>query len=107
MVYNMKIIGQYEKLSKYKLCKDWEVSLMVKGRRFLSAMLTALVLSISLCAGNVQAAAVTRTDGGDGGRIGTANKVATDLFGKASNVILVNGYGYADAVSATPLAKQL
>lgn len=80
---------------------------MVKGRRFLSTMLTALVLSISLLAGNVQAATVTRTDGGDGGRIGTANKVATDLFGKASNVILVNGYGYADAVSATPLAKQL
>lgn len=80
---------------------------MVKGRRFLSTMLTALVLSISLCAANVQAATVTRTDGGSGGRIGTANKVATDLFGKASNVILVNGYGYADAVSATPLAKQL
>jgi putative cell wall-binding protein len=80
---------------------------MIKGRRFLSTMLTALVLSISLCTISVQAATVTRTDGGTGGRIGTANKVATDLFGKSSNVILVNGYGYADAVSATPLAKQL
>lgn len=80
---------------------------MGKERRFLSTMLTALVLSISLCTMSVQAATITRTDGGDGGRIGTANKVATDLFGKASNVILVNGYGYADAVSATPLAKQL
>ena len=80
---------------------------MIKVRRFLSTMLTALVLSVSLTTANVQAAVVTRTDGGAGGRIGTANKVATDLFGKASNVILVNGYGYADAVSATPLAKQL
>lgn len=79
---------------------------MVK-KRFLSSMLTALVLSVALGATSVQAATVTRTDGGAGGRIGTANKVATDLFGKADNVILVNGYGYADAVSATPLAKLL
>ncbi|MBC2581580.1 cell wall-binding repeat-containing protein [Clostridium sp. DJ247] len=80
---------------------------MVKKRRFLSSMLTALVVSIALGATSVQAATVTRTDGGAGGRIGTANKVAIDLFGNAANVVLVNGYGYADAVSATPLAKLL
>lgn len=80
---------------------------MIKKRTFLSSVLTALVLSTVLSTVNVQAAAVTRIDGGAGGRIGTANKVATDLFGTASNVVLVNGYGYADAVSATPLAKQL
>jgi Putative cell wall-binding domain len=80
---------------------------MIRRRTFLSSVLTALVLSTVLSTVNVQAAAVSRIDGGAGGRIGTANKVATDLFGTASNVVLVNGYGYADAVSATPLAKQL
>jgi len=80
---------------------------MIRRRTFLSSILTALVLSTVLSVANVQAATVNRVDGGTGGRIGTANKVATDLFGTATNVILVNGYGYADAVSATPLAKQL
>lgn len=79
---------------------------MANKKRFLSSMLTALVLSVTLGSG-VCAATVKRTDGGDGGRIGTANQVALDLFNKCNNVILVNGYGYADAVSATPLAKQL
>jgi putative cell wall-binding protein len=83
------------------------IDLMIKRKKFLSYILTALVLSVTLSAGSVQAATVSRTDGGDGGRIGTANKVAADLFGKSPNVILVNGYGYADAVSATPLAKLL
>lgn len=80
---------------------------MIKGKKFLSTVLTALVISVTLGVTGVQAATVTRVDGGAGGRIGTANKVATDLFGTAKNVVLVNGYGYADAVSATPLAKQL
>lgn len=79
----------------------------MKRRTVLSSTLAALVLSTVLSTVNVQAATVKRTDGGAGGRIGTANKVATDLFGTATNVVLVNGYGYADAVSATPLAKQL
>ncbi|MFL0194363.1 cell wall-binding repeat-containing protein [Clostridium sp. WILCCON 0269] len=80
---------------------------MVNKKRFLSSILTALVLSVTLGSGSVSAASVKRTDGGDGGRIGTANQVAIDLFNKCNNVILVNGYGYADAVSAAPLAKQL
>ncbi len=80
---------------------------MLKKGKFLSPIVTALVLSVTLGAANVQAATVKRTDGGAGGRIGTANQVALDLFSKSQNVILVNGYGYADAVSATPLAKQV
>jgi putative cell wall-binding protein len=81
--------------------------LMIKGKRFLSSVLTALVLTITLGVSSVYAASVSRTDGGDGGRIGTADNVAINLFGKASNVILVNGYGYADSVSATALSKLL
>jgi len=77
----------------------------MKGKRFLSSVLTALVLSVTVNITSVQAATVKRTAAGD--RIGTANQVAIELFGTAQNVILVNGYGYADAVSATPLAKQL
>ncbi|MBV1819207.1 cell wall-binding repeat-containing protein, partial [Coprococcus sp. MSK.21.13] len=37
----------------------------------------------------------------------TAQNVAKQSFGQAENVILVNGLGYADAVSAAPLAKIL
>lgn len=81
---------------------------MIKKRKCLSSALAALVLSAAFSFGStVQAANVTRTDGGAGGRIGTADSVALSEFGKAKNVILVNGYGYADAVSAAPLAKQL
>ncbi|MHC6178737.1 cell wall-binding repeat-containing protein [Clostridium sp. JNZ X4-2] len=82
---------------------------MVNEKRFLSPVLTALVLSLTLGAVTVQAqttsAKVTRI--GQGDRIGTADQVALDSFKSAQNVVLVNGYGYADAVSATPLAKQL
>lgn len=77
----------------------------MKGRRFLSSVLTALVVSVTLGTASVQAASVERTSGSD--RIGTANQLAVKSFGTVQNVILVNGYGYADAVSATPLAKQL
>lgn len=81
---------------------------MIRKRKCLSSALAALVLSAAFSLGTtVQAADVTRTDGGAGGRIGTADSVALSAFGTAKNVILVNGYGYADAVSATPLAKQL
>ena len=84
---------------------------MLNKKRFLGPVLTALVLSFTLGAPsvNVQAEtdsiATTRT--GQSDRIGTADQVALDLFKSAQNVVLVNGYGYADAVSATPLAKQL
>jgi hypothetical protein len=78
----------------------------MKGRRFLSSVLTALVISVTLGAGSVQAAAtVERAQGNN--REQTANALALKSFTKADNVILVYGYDYADAVSATPLAKQL
>lgn len=72
-----------------------------------SATVMSLILTSTLTATtNVQAAAeVTRMPGAD--RFATAQEVAKQVFGKAENVILVNGLGYADAVSATPLAKQL
>lgn len=71
-----------------------------------SATVMSLILTSTLTATNVQAAAeVTRTGGAD--RLTTAQEVAKQVFGKADTVVLVNGYGYADAVSATPLAKAL
>ena len=72
-----------------------------------SATVMSLVLTSALTAtNNVQAAAkVERMPGAD--RFATAQEVAKQSFGKAENVVLVNGLGYADAVSATPLAKQL
>lgn len=70
-----------------------------------SATVMSLILTSTLTATNVQAAAeVTRMPGAD--RFATAQEVATQAFGKAENVVLVNGLGYADAVSATPFAKQ-
>ncbi|RXM61170.1 cell wall-binding repeat-containing protein, partial [Clostridium tetani] len=66
-----------------------------------SATVMSLVLTSTLAATNVQAAAeVTRMPGAD--RYTTAQTVAKKSFGKAENVILVNGLGYADSVSATP-----
>ncbi|WP_125153603.1 cell wall-binding repeat-containing protein [Clostridium rectalis] len=71
-----------------------------------SATVMSLILTSTLSAVNVSAAAtVERTGGSD--RIATSQEVAKQVFGKAETVVLVNGYGYADAVSATPLAKQL
>ncbi|WP_446898483.1 cell wall-binding repeat-containing protein [Clostridium sp. LBM24168] len=70
----------------------------------------ALSLALALVFGGIKASAapsVTRIDGGSGGRIGTADELAKQQFSTAENVVLVYGYGYADAVSATPLAKQL
>jgi len=79
-----------------------------KGTRALaSATLMSLVLTSALSAGPVQAAAgkVTRTSGSD--RYATAASVATANWTTSDNVVLVSGEGYADAVSATALAKQL
>lgn len=88
-----------------------EVNYMANKKRFLSPLLTALVLSLTLGVGSVGVQADDSSDNinriGGSDRIGTADQVALDLFGTSQNVVLVNGYGYADAVSATPLAKQL
>lgn len=77
-------------------------------KRYLKVFSTlALTLSIASIATttNVQAASVKRLGGQD--RYSTAAEVAIGIFGKCDNVVLVNGQGYADAVSATPLAKKL
>ncbi|BDR72307.1 cell surface protein [Clostridium tetani] len=68
-----------------------------------SVTVMGLVLTCTLNAISVQAAEVTRMSGAD--RYTTAQTVAKKSFGKAENVILVNGLGYADSVSATPFAK--
>lgn len=81
---------------------------MVNMRKFLVPAALSLVLAFGL--GGIKAYAapsVIRIDGGAGGRIGTADELARQQFPTAQNVVLVYGYNYADAVSATPLAKQL
>src|SRR5471030_2713762 len=79
------------------------------GKRALaSGALMSLVLTSVLSAGPVNAAAgqVTRTSGAD--RYATAAQVATANWTSGSkDVVLVTGEGYADAVSASALAKQL
>ncbi|WML36731.1 cell wall-binding repeat-containing protein [Clostridium sp. OS1-26] len=79
-----------------------------KGTKALaSATLMSLVLTTALSAGPVKAAAgqVTRTSGAD--RYATAAQVATTNWTTSDNVVLVSGEGYADAVSASALAKKL
>lgn len=82
---------------------------MTNVKKILASAFFAFAITLTLGGANAQAASasVTRVDGGEGGRIGTADQVAKSLFSTSQNVVLVNGFGYADAVSATPLAKQL
>ncbi|RXI38805.1 hypothetical protein DP129_11355 [Clostridium tetani] len=73
-------------------------------KALVSAAVMSLVLTSTLSTTNLQAASeVTRMPGAD--RFTTAQTVAKESFKKAENVILVNGLGYADSVSATPFAK--
>ncbi|WP_147565793.1 cell wall-binding repeat-containing protein [Clostridium tyrobutyricum] len=84
---------------------------MVNIKKILAFSSLALVMTLSL--GGITAKAsdtnfnVSRVDGAT--RIATADNLAEKQFAssKTDNVVLVNGYGYADAVSATPLAKLL
>lgn len=72
-----------------------------------SAAIMSLILSASVPTTLVKAAEgqVTRT--GEVDSYATAAKVATTNWTKPKDVVLVCGEGYADAVSATVLAKQL
>ncbi|MFL0194362.1 cell wall-binding repeat-containing protein [Clostridium sp. WILCCON 0269] len=75
-----------------------------------SAALMSLVLTTALSTvpvNPVKAAAgkVTRTSGTD--RYATAAQVATSNWTTSDDVVLVSGAGYADAVSASALAKKL
>ncbi|WP_186431521.1 cell wall-binding repeat-containing protein [Clostridium sp. BSD9I1] len=74
-------------------------------RTILGVTLAGLIIGTSFNFLGVKAASVVRVGGTD--RYSTAQDLAKQTFGTSSNVILVNGEGFADAVSATPLAKQL
>ncbi|KZL90185.1 cell wall-binding repeat-containing protein [Clostridium magnum] len=80
-----------------------------KGTRALaSATLMSLVLTTALAAGPVKAAQGSVTRIGAADRYATAAQVATQNWKDgAKDVVLVSGEGYADAVSASALAKQL
>ncbi len=72
-----------------------------------SSSLIALVLSTIISTSNVSAASgeASRTSGLD--RYQTASQIATKNWTTSDNVVLVSGEGYADAVSASALAKKL
>lgn len=76
-----------------------------KLNKIVCTAVVSVFLATGFNSGQVKAATVTRKGGGD--RYSTASAVAIDLFKKSDNVVLVNGMGYPDAVSATPLAKNL
>ncbi|KZL90186.1 cell wall-binding repeat-containing protein [Clostridium magnum] len=71
------------------------------------AFILSLVLTASLQAAPTKAAAGQVTSIGGADCYETAAKVATANWTSATDVVLVCGEGYADAVSATVLAKQL
>ncbi|AKA70848.1 cell wall-binding repeat-containing protein [Clostridium scatologenes] len=72
-----------------------------------SSSLIALVLSTIISTSNVSAVSgqASRTSGLD--RYQTASQIATKNWTTSDNVVLVSGEGYADAVSASALAKKL
>ncbi|WP_084284320.1 cell wall-binding repeat-containing protein [Clostridium lundense] len=76
-------------------------------KALVSSLVTTFILTSTLVPLTKAKAAtsVERMFGAD--RFVTAQNVATQAFGKAENVVIVNGLGYADAVSAAPLAKIL
>ncbi|WP_034869651.1 cell wall-binding repeat-containing protein [Clostridium lundense] len=76
-----------------------------KLSKIICTAVVSVFLTTTFSSINVMAASVNRVGGQD--RFTTARSVAEDIFGKSQNVVLVNGEGYADAVSATPLAKKL
>ncbi|MBA4506476.1 cell wall-binding repeat-containing protein [Clostridium sporogenes] len=77
--------------------------MLKKNKKILSVITATLVLVLGISFTNVQAASIKRMNGSN--RIDTANKTAKEIFKKAPAVVLVNGNGYPDAVTAAPLAK--
>ncbi|MFL0196763.1 cell wall-binding repeat-containing protein [Clostridium sp. WILCCON 0269] len=67
--------------------------------------ITTLSTNISLSAVRAASGEVTRTSGSD--RYQTAAQVAVTNWTAPDNVVLVSGEGYADAISASVLAKKL
>ncbi len=81
---------------------------MKKFKRALaSSTILALVLQTNIIGGNVQAydGQVKRFEGNN--RYETAAKLAAFNWTKSDNIVLVSGEGYADALSASVLAKRL
>ncbi|WPC42249.1 cell wall-binding repeat-containing protein [Clostridium sp. JS66] len=79
-----------------------------KGTKALaSAALMSLILTTALSAVPVKAAEGKVTRIGEIDRYATASKVATTNWTTSDDVVLVSGEGYADAVSASALAKKL
>ncbi len=72
-----------------------------------SAAIMSLILSAAVPTISVKAAEGQVTRIGESDSYATAAKVATTNWTKPKDVVLVCGEGYADAVSATVLAKQL
>ncbi|RMC96524.1 cell wall-binding repeat-containing protein [Clostridium autoethanogenum] len=62
-------------------------------------------VTLSLSVGSVKAAQGQPTRVSGDNRYATAAKVATTNWTTSDNVVLVSGEGYADAVSASALAK--
>ncbi|KEJ04363.1 protease [Clostridium botulinum A2B7 92] len=81
---------------------------MKRSRRVLvGSTILALVLQTNIVGGNVKAydGQVKRFEGNN--RYETAAKLATFNWTKSDNIVLVSGEGYADALSASVLAKRL
>ncbi|MTK13966.1 MAG: cell wall-binding repeat-containing protein [Clostridiaceae bacterium] len=76
-------------------------------KSFVSVGIMSLAISVILSGNPVKAALgeVTRISGSD--RYATAAQVAIKNWTTSKNVVLVSGDGYADAVSASTLAKKL
>ncbi len=79
-----------------------------KGRKILASnTLISLVFTTAFTVTSVKAAPGNVTRIGENNRYATAAKVAVMNWTTSDNVVLVTGEGYADAVSAVPLAKKL
>ncbi|MDW8802345.1 cell wall-binding repeat-containing protein [Clostridium sp. A1-XYC3] len=76
-------------------------------RGLASIALTSLVLAMALISGTVYAEQGKAIRIGETDRYATAAKIATTNWATSDNVVLVSGEGYADAISATVLAKKL
>ncbi|MBV7275210.1 cell wall-binding repeat-containing protein [Clostridiaceae bacterium UIB06] len=76
-------------------------------RALASAAFISIVLNIALLTDPIKAASGAVTRIGEADRYATAAKVAITNWKTNDNVVLVSGEGYADAVSASALAKKL
>lgn len=77
------------------------------NRKSIQAIIMSMVLAASLPVSLAKAAGGKVTRVGEADRYATAAKVATSNWSNPENLVLVCGEGYADAVSASVLAKQL